>query len=99
MDALRHADAILAELRRTHPEYVLPGYVGSPMDDLETVTLPQALIDACDDAVREITGASIAGSSMNGASMNGRDPEVLDAEMLRLAHPEPVNPIVRRAAS
>ena len=48
MDALRHADAILAALWHQHPEFALPGHVGSPMDDRATVTIPRAVIEACE---------------------------------------------------
>jgi hypothetical protein len=48
MDALRHADEILAALWRQHPEFAVPGHVGSPMDDRATVTIPRAVIDACE---------------------------------------------------
>ena len=50
MDALRHADAVLAALHRLHPECVLPGLAGSPMDDVATLVLPRALIEACEPA-------------------------------------------------
>ena len=48
MDALRHADEILAALWRQHPEFAVPGHVGSPMDDRATVSIPRAVIDACE---------------------------------------------------
>ena len=47
MDALRHADAVLAALHRLHPECVLPGLARSPMDDVETLVIPRELIEAC----------------------------------------------------
>jgi hypothetical protein len=50
MDALTHADAVLAALSKRHPECIVPGQVGSPMDDTDTVTIPRALIAACDPA-------------------------------------------------
>ncbi|WP_111766334.1 hypothetical protein [Nakamurella deserti] len=48
MDALRHADEILAALWRQHPEFAVPGHVGSPMDDRATVSIPRAVIEACE---------------------------------------------------
>ena len=48
MDALRHADAVLAALHRLHPECVLPGQARSPMDDVETLVIPRELIEACE---------------------------------------------------
>ncbi|MEO5834646.1 MAG: hypothetical protein ABIR83_14905 [Nakamurella sp.] len=48
MDALRHADEILAALWHQHPEFAVPGHVGSPMDDRATISLPRALIEACE---------------------------------------------------
>lgn len=48
MDALRHADEILAALWRQHPEFAVPGHVGSPMDDRATVSIPRSVIDACE---------------------------------------------------
>lgn len=48
MDALRHADEILAALWRQHPEFAVPGHVGSPMDDRATISIPRALIEACE---------------------------------------------------
>ena len=48
MDALRHADEILAALWRQHPEFAVPGHVGSPMDDRATVSIPRGVIDACE---------------------------------------------------
>ncbi len=48
MDALRHADEILAALLLRHPEFAMPGHVGSPMDDRATLVIPQALIEACE---------------------------------------------------
>ncbi len=48
MDAIQHADQVLAMLWRRHPEYALPGHVGSPMDDRATVTIPRSLIVACE---------------------------------------------------
>ncbi len=48
MDALRHADEILAALWRQHPEFAVPGHVGSPMDDRATISIPRAVIDACE---------------------------------------------------
>ncbi len=53
MDALRHADEILAALWRQHPEFALPGHVGSPMDDRNTVTIPRAVIEACEPGAGE----------------------------------------------
>lgn len=51
MDALRHADEVLAALWRQHPELALPGHVGSPMDDRATIVIPRSLIRACDPEV------------------------------------------------
>lgn len=51
MDALRHADEILAALWRQHPEFAVPGHVGSPMDDRATVSIPRAVIAACEPEV------------------------------------------------
>ena len=48
MDALRHADEVLAAVWRRHPEFALPGHVGSPMDDRATIVIPRAVIDACE---------------------------------------------------
>lgn len=50
MDALRHADEILAALWRQHPEFAVPGHVGSPMDDRATISIPRSLIEACEPA-------------------------------------------------
>jgi hypothetical protein len=48
MDALRHADEILAALWLRHPELAMPGHVGSPMDDRATITIPRSVIQACE---------------------------------------------------
>ena len=50
MDALRNAELVLARLHSSHPEYAVPGWVGSPMDDRITVTLSRDLIRACEPA-------------------------------------------------
>lgn len=55
MNALRHADEILADLQLRHPECVLPGQAGSPMDDTDTLIIPREVIDAC---LRELTRSS-----------------------------------------
>lgn len=69
MDALRHADEILAALWRQHPEFAVPGHVGSPMDDRATISIPRALIEACEP---------------DAGSARAAEP-VLDAESARLA--------------
>jgi hypothetical protein len=69
MDALTHADAVLAALHRRYPECLVPGQVGSPMDDADTVTIPRDLIAACDPS--------------NPENQLQNDPQLLDAELMR----------------
>jgi len=76
MDALRHADEILAALWQRHPEFALPGHVGSPMDDRATITIPQALIDACEPDRPERPEDTVAPAV---------PVETVDAEMRRAA--------------
>lgn len=48
MDALEHAEAILARAQQRDPTVVIPSTAGSPMDDRLTLVIPQDLIDDCE---------------------------------------------------
>jgi hypothetical protein len=63
MDALRHADEVLAAVLRRHPEFALPGHVGSPMDDRATITIPRSVIEACEPEVPTAIAAPHRGAS------------------------------------
>lgn len=67
MDALRHAEEILATLRRQHPEFAVPGNVGSPMDDRVTVTLPRAFIEGCEPGATHAAASAVELGRADGA--------------------------------
>jgi hypothetical protein len=78
MDALIHAESVLAAVHRKYPERLVPGYVGSPMDDMDTVTIPRAFIEACD------TLAHAGDSAVDRTEpIAMEDPDLIDAEMMR----------------
>jgi hypothetical protein len=53
MDALSHADSVLAALHSQHPECLVPGHVGSPMDDADTVIIPRGALRAYEQLVEQ----------------------------------------------
>lgn len=78
MDALIHAESVLAALHRKYPECLVPGNVGSPMDDMDTVTIPRAFIEACDTLAP-------AGDDATDRTepLTLEDPDLIDVEMMR----------------
>ena len=66
MDALSHADEVLASVHRRHPLVAVPGYVGSPMDDRATLVIPQSFIDSCEPGALPSRARSAATTSSAG---------------------------------
>ncbi len=60
MDALSHADEVLASVHRRYPLVAVPGCVGSPMDDRATLVIPQSFIDTCEPGAQPLVAAPTA---------------------------------------